>query len=316
MGAGRGLAAAHAKGLVHRDFKPSNVLIGLEGQAVVVDFGLARHLDTLERDAEQIGRFEGSVDYAPPERLCGQPGDERADQFSFCVALWEALSGVNPFGACTQDTTPQARVRAIEVGVAGTPRGSRRVARALRRGLSLRPSDRFASMEALMAALAPKRRAWPTKALLLAVVAGAVLAQCVPSRPASAPAFVESVHASCLGAVASVHASGLGVVAVAYAHQGSPKEALDALQSARSARRSNESSRALAIASKAVALELEKQMTASALISEIYLFDAWSLAVCFARDAGDAELQQEAWDQHEALIDHLKAGRPLPRRSR
>jgi serine/threonine protein kinase len=139
--AGAGLAAAHDKGLVHRDFKPANVLIGPKDQAVVVDFGLARHLDTLEGDLREHGRFAGTIAYAPPERLRGLAGDERSDQFSFCVALWECLSGVNPFGACDEATTLGDRGRALERGIQGKPRGPRRVIRALRRGLSLARSD-------------------------------------------------------------------------------------------------------------------------------------------------------------------------------
>ncbi|HEY7375739.1 MAG TPA: serine/threonine-protein kinase, partial [Polyangia bacterium] len=119
VAAGRGLAAAHAAGLVHRDFKPDNVLLDKEGRPRVVDFGLARdaagapaddhggetharaaaettsgtHLGTLTRK----GAIMGTPAYMAPEQITGEATDARTDQFSFCVTLWEALHGERPF---------------------------------------------------------------------------------------------------------------------------------------------------------------------------------------------------------------------------
>jgi hypothetical protein len=156
--AGSGLAAAHAAGLVHHDFKPANVMLRANGTVAVGDFGLARYLDTidarepleLERDA--AGMFTlGTLRYIAPERLLGRPGDDRSDQFSFCVALWEALAGERPFVGVDAGR----RYDSIAIGPTGTLRAPAHVTRAVRRGLSLDPADRFETMDALLWALAP-----------------------------------------------------------------------------------------------------------------------------------------------------------------
>jgi tetratricopeptide (TPR) repeat protein len=157
--AGRGLAAAHAAGLVHRDFKPENLMIDADGRARVVDFGLARAADELwatssALDGTSRSRSAGSPGYTAPERLAGLPGDHRADQFTFCVTCWEALFGERP--ADEHGRVPAGRVPA-------------RVVRALRRGLAAAPERRFVGMSALLAALGERpRRRW-----LGLVVAGA-----------------------------------------------------------------------------------------------------------------------------------------------
>jgi serine/threonine protein kinase len=297
--AGRGLAAAHAQGLVHRDFKPSNVRMGADGTAVVVDFGLARHKDAADPNERTV--FAGTIDYAAPERLFGEPADELSDQFSFCVALWEALSGVNPFGPCTPSTTTTDRLRAIMKGPAGTPRGSRQVTRALRQGLSLRPHDRFPSMLALTDTLVPKPLGWTSKAMLLAVLVGAGLTQLVPSpSPGASSEFVASTHTRCLGPLA-----------VAHARKGNVEGALHSLKLAESANRRRETSRDFAIASEAVARELERRITPNfggdAL--EDALKDAlvaWEFALAFARHADDADLRTEAREQVNAVHNRLK----------
>lgn len=161
--AGCGLAAAHHAGLVHHDFKPANVLLRANGSVAVGDFGLARHLDTHdepEHPRDEDGSYAfGTLRYIAPERLLGLPGDERSDQFSFCVALWEALATQHPF--CGSDA--QRRYDSIAAGPTGTPKADAHVIRALRRGLALEAYDRFESMDALLAALEQPQHGVPAR---------------------------------------------------------------------------------------------------------------------------------------------------------
>ena len=178
--AGRGLAAAHAVGLVHRDFKPGNVLLGDDGRVRVLDFGIARALGAPENDDEpetpardagtgsrvsattpltRVGVVLGTPRYMAPEALMGRPLDHRADQYSFCVALYEALYGIAPYPG---DTLPDV-LREVLAGrlrepftKAGVPAWIRRI---LIRGLKTDPLQRYPSMEELLADLAKDRTA-------------------------------------------------------------------------------------------------------------------------------------------------------------
>src|SRR5690606_32597738 len=94
--AGMGLAAAHDAGIQHRDFKPANMLVG-HGRTVVADFGIADSLRNVENTDPRWGTPAGTPAYMAPERLRGEPGDARSDQFSFCVAMWRGLYGLRPF---------------------------------------------------------------------------------------------------------------------------------------------------------------------------------------------------------------------------
>jgi tetratricopeptide (TPR) repeat protein len=190
--AGDGLAAAHAAGLVHRDFKPDNVLVGDDGRPRVGDFGLARGVDTRDEAADeasapaesnaitQTGAVLGTLGYMAPEQLGGQELDGRADQFAFCASVWEALYSARPF----RGRTPRDVADAMERGVPRPPDGVKvpaHVLAALCRGLALDRDARWPSMAALCAELRRDPGARRRRAAVIAGVAtaGAIAAGAV-----------------------------------------------------------------------------------------------------------------------------------------
>ena len=180
IAAGRGLAAAHAAGIVHRDFKPDNCLVGADRRIRVTDFGLAaaRPSDgTLPEDIELTasGSVLGTPAYMAPEQFTGGNVDPRTDQFNFCVALYEALYGSRPFGGKTFDELGDH----VCSGKVRPPPPGTRVSGALRaillRGLRVRPGDRFPTMDHLLAELGRDRaRPWRRIAIAAAAVAAAL----------------------------------------------------------------------------------------------------------------------------------------------
>jgi tetratricopeptide (TPR) repeat protein/predicted Ser/Thr protein kinase len=190
--AGRGLAAAHAAGLVHRDFKPDNVLIGNDGRVKVLDFGLARAAEdgaglaptlpaqledgpssprALETPLTRSGAILGTPAYMSPEQLLGKLTDPRTDQFSFCVALYEALYGERPFHGDSLETLAQQLTRGKIKEVEKPSRVPARVRQVLRRGLRPSPDERYPSMQALLEELGKDPRAFRRRALAAASVA-------------------------------------------------------------------------------------------------------------------------------------------------
>ncbi|MEX1363892.1 MAG: serine/threonine-protein kinase [Nannocystaceae bacterium] len=178
--AGAGLAAAHDKGITHRDFKPDNVMLEHDGRARVVDFGLALpgssgSTATLEgpRNPEdgaveltQTGTVVGTPAYLSPEQGDGAPADPRSDQFSYCVALFEALTGGRPFVGDTVEQVRRSQQGEMAPWSGPAPRW---VSRVLRRGLALDPAARWPDMRTLLQALDParRRRRWITAGVLV-----------------------------------------------------------------------------------------------------------------------------------------------------
>jgi len=217
--AGRGMIAAHEAGLIHRDLKPHNIMRAEDGVVKVLDFGLARAMgeetssgttsdgsedgttsagaggaSALRTELTRTGAVLGTPAYMAPEQFRGRPADARSDQFSFCVALYEALYRRRPF----QGATLAALVHAITSGelqaVPADGRVPAWVHRVVLRGLSLEPEARWPSMRALVQAMARDpsraRRRWLAVAgsVALAGVLGFGLAELRGDGPPPCPA--------------------------------------------------------------------------------------------------------------------------------
>jgi serine/threonine protein kinase len=188
LAAGRGLAAAHDAGLIHRDLKPHNILRGRDGGVYVTDFGLARGqiedgpeivqgavaatavgsqpraIDSvLDSPLTQTGVLIGTPAYMAPEQFAGRAPDPRSDQFAFCVTAWEAITGARPFSGKTLEELRVAAAGGAH-GIAAPPEAvlPARIRSVLVRGLAPDPESRWPDMDAVLraleAAIAPPRR--------------------------------------------------------------------------------------------------------------------------------------------------------------
>ncbi len=230
--AARGLQAAHDAGVVHRDFKPENMIVGDDGRVRVLDFGMARspgatltdevddddtQLDAREPAITRTGILAGTPGYMAPEQFAGSRVDARADQFAFCVALHEAVWGSRPF----RGNTLGELARSVTVGQAtlfseppriALPSHQLQAVRAvIERGLAVEPTDRFASMTALQDQLrclpaptsAPPRRRGHQALWAAALVSGvfvgvgAYLLVLRPAEPDPLPSRVVLPALSC-----------------------------------------------------------------------------------------------------------------------
>lgn len=171
--AGRGLMAAYRAHLVHRDFKPSNVLLDDSGRAIVADFGLAQSQQHVDGGA--TGRA-GTPYFMSPEQFDGRAIDARSDQFSFCVCLYDSLFGEHPFEG---GSALERQIAALE-GQFRRPTRRREapmgVLAVLARGLEHDPNRRFADMEALLDALIDRPRRRRRWAAASSVAGGGLLA--------------------------------------------------------------------------------------------------------------------------------------------
>ncbi len=189
--AGRGLAAAHAAGLVHRDFKPDNVLVDERGRVAVLDFGLARSADEEQPlDGAELaidlsptlsgapltrtGALLGTPAYMAPEQLRRESASQRTDQFSFCVALYRALYDEPPYGG---ENIDELSKNVLAGKLREPPRDSRVpgwLHAVIVRGLQVDPLARHPSMDAMLTAL--ERDPWPVRRRRVVTAALVVLA--------------------------------------------------------------------------------------------------------------------------------------------
>ena len=219
LAAGRGLAAAHRAGLVHRDLKPGNVLVDTQGRVSVTDFGLARSVadlgggappparvahasrpdgertSSLDSDMTQAGAMIGTPAYMSPEQHAGERGSAKSDQFAFCVAMWEALFGRHPFVRPGDDrvNSPFGFAQMISDGILVAPPSGHAVPKwvvaALTRGMARDPVQRWPSMDTLLGALEPSVSGYRVAVVVLAAMAtvGVGVAGWLALRPGATP---------------------------------------------------------------------------------------------------------------------------------
>ena len=196
--AGRGLAAAHRAGVLHRDFKAHNVMVTAEDKVKVVDFGLARglhaaprslegHREPTARSLREVTSVAGTPLYMAPELAEGAVADPRSDQYSYAVSLWRALTDEDPFPSVDWTRLQAAKRRGPPRSDARLPR---RLAPVLQRAMAPDPEERYPSMEPLLDALArhTTRRRWVAGAASGLTIIAVIALGWAASDPASDPA--------------------------------------------------------------------------------------------------------------------------------
>jgi tetratricopeptide (TPR) repeat protein len=217
LAAGEGLTAAHRAGIVHRDFKPDNVIVGADGRVRVLDFGLARAADQPEAARAPLddaalgdgdlspsrgersrlstpvtlaGQVMGTPRYMALEQHLGQPANAKSDQFSFAVALYEALYGQRPF-AGRDSKELQASLQRGPIPPPADAAVPARLWRALRPALSPRPEERYGALADLLQALAhdalARVRRWAPALAAAAILGGGLVVVRGGARVAAPP---------------------------------------------------------------------------------------------------------------------------------
>jgi tetratricopeptide (TPR) repeat protein len=241
LDAGRGLAAAHRAGVVHRDFKLSNVMISTSGHVQVVDFGLARTTATLleapaggaagmgaelagsgasSGELTRTGTIVGTPGYIAPEQFEGQPSDARSDQFSYASAVFRALTGDSPYPS---DSFASYRSALLQGERVAWPRSiPRAIRRVIDRGLSRSPDARYPSLDALLDDL--ERAARPRRRLL-ALMAASLAVSVVAAGAAARARFVDRCDVDAQSFDRAWGPSQQAAVQAAFSASGNPRAA-------------------------------------------------------------------------------------------
>lgn len=193
-----GLGHAHRRGVVHRDVKPSNIMVDDSGRVVITDFGISKALES-KTQYTSVGQMIGTPRYVSPEQAKGQPLDGRSDQYSLGVVGYEILVGQLPLVAETVHA-----LMYMHIYETPTPAGTVRpdipphISNALQRALAKEPEKRFSSMEAFASALLPERQiesgpiSWPG---LQATIPATPTSPAPPTVPTPSPRRMPSAVA-------------------------------------------------------------------------------------------------------------------------
>jgi len=181
----RALSAAHKAGIIHRDVKPSNVMVSDEGIVKVLDFGLAKSLAPMSFRT-QHGHSLGTPRYMSPEQFAGEEADARSDQYAFALTAYELIAGKHPGGVLAGSMPPPPLEQAA-------PDATRSVGQVIAQAMAKEPSARFGSMEEVVTALEDAIAGRPVRGLTLAPSVAAISA--VPETVAETTPFGSTVPA-------------------------------------------------------------------------------------------------------------------------